>query len=259
MDNKNVGKKTATTKKTTASAVTESEAKTKKTATKVEAKSIVDAAKTEAPKPKKKPSFVVPITLKSIGIDEKITPAKKECFALDVRVIYNNSKQRTADCKGRSEVLRTGKKPWRQKGTGRARAGTARSPLWRGGGVIFGPRPGVKNLKVTKKVKRRSLRSLLLNYCENKDIAILKWELKGDKPSTAQAYSFLKQEQLLEKNLSIFFALDDLKTQLSFVNIPNVLPTSFDQPDSYRLSKSHKWLIFEKDIDLFKEMVEQWI
>lgn len=67
----------------------------------------------------------------------------------------------TASCKGRSDVSGGGKKPWRQKGTGRARVGTIRSPLWRGGGIVFGPQPRSFSFRIPKKVRRLALKSAL--------------------------------------------------------------------------------------------------
>ncbi|HWV93846.1 MAG TPA: 50S ribosomal protein L4, partial [Vicinamibacterales bacterium] len=72
-----------------------------------------------------------------------------------------NQRQGTVNTKERSDVRGGGKKPWRQKGTGRARAGTIRSPLWRGGGTTFGPHPRDHRLKVNKQTKRLALKSSL--------------------------------------------------------------------------------------------------
>ena len=79
----------------------------------------------------------------------------------------------TAASKGRSDVSGGGKKPWRQKGTGRARAGTSRSPLWRGGGTVFGPVPRSYAYKVPKKVRRLALRSALSQKCREEKILVL--------------------------------------------------------------------------------------
>ncbi len=78
-------------------------------------------------------------------------------------VVYQLAKRRagTAKTKGRSEVRGGGKKPWRQKGTGRARAGTSRSPIWRGGGTIHGPQPRDYEMRVPKKVRRLALKMAL--------------------------------------------------------------------------------------------------
>ncbi|MDJ0724795.1 MAG: 50S ribosomal protein L4 [Prochloraceae cyanobacterium] len=78
-----------------------------------------------------------------------------------------NSRQGSASSKTRSEVRGGGRKPWRQKGTGRARAGSTRSPLWRGGGVIFGPKPRDFNIKMNKKERRLAIRTAFSSKAEN--------------------------------------------------------------------------------------------
>lgn len=80
----------------------------------------------------------------------------------------------TASTKTRSDVRGGGKKPWRQKGTGRARAGTIRSPIWRGGGIVFGPHPRDYSYSVPKKVRKKALISALSMKCKEKKMVILK-------------------------------------------------------------------------------------
>jgi len=82
-------------------------------------------------------------------------------------VYKKNQRQGSHNTKTRSEVRGGGKKPWKQKGTGRARAGSNRSPLWRGGGVIFGPKPKTYNLKLNRKEKHITIRTLLHSSREN--------------------------------------------------------------------------------------------
>src|SRR5210317_103754 len=85
----------------------------------------------------------------------------------DILRHQSSQKQGTVSTKTRSEVRGGGRKPWQQKGTGRARAGSNRSPLWKGGGVIFGPKPKTVSLKLNKKERRLALQTLLYNKKNN--------------------------------------------------------------------------------------------
>jgi large subunit ribosomal protein L4 len=88
-------------------------------------------------------------------------PVKEHLIYEVVKMQMASKRKGTASTKGRSDVRGGGRKPWRQKGTGRARAGTIRSPIWRGGGIVFGPAPRDYSYKVPKKVRKAALRSVL--------------------------------------------------------------------------------------------------
>lgn len=111
----------------------------------------------------------------------------------------------TASTKGRSEVRGGGRKPWRQKGTGRARAGTIRSPLWRGGGTIFGPKPRSYAYKVPKKVRRLALKMALSSKLQNGRLLVLE-DYPYDTPRTRE---FVKVMHNLEINKALFVTSDN--------------------------------------------------
>ena len=100
-------------------------------------------------------------------IEEKVLGDRKKKAVGLIHRIYliqlKNRRKHTASTKTRSEVRGGGRKPWKQKGTGRARAGSIRSPLWKGGGVVFGPKPKQIKLKLNKKEKNLALTTLLVN------------------------------------------------------------------------------------------------
>ena len=103
-----------------------------------------------------------------------------------------NARQGTASSKTRSEVRGGGRKPWRQKGTGRARAGSIRSPLWRGGGVIFGPKPRDYSIKMNRKERRLALRTALASRFE--DMVVVKdFAQELQRPKTKELIAALKR------------------------------------------------------------------
>jgi len=186
----------------------------------------------------------------------KATPIS---FSRYARALAKNWQQGTVACQGRADVSRTNKKPWKQKGTGRARAGTARSPLWKGGGVIFGPQGRLRTLKTPRQTRRKVMLTLLAGFLEQKNIVCADWSATSEQPKTSQAQELLNSLGLMNRKIVLFVAPYDFHLALSFANIPNVHPLSFDQANAYDLVNSDCWLFLKKDLDHFKGMVSQWL
>jgi large subunit ribosomal protein L4 len=108
-----------------------------------------------------------------------------------VRAELNARRHGTASTKTRGEVSGGGAKPWRQKGTGRARAGSSRSPVWTGGGTVFGPRPRHYTVKVNRKARRAALRSVLSLHAGRESLAVFD-AAAFEAPSTRQAVELLE-------------------------------------------------------------------
>ena len=135
-------------------------------------------------------------------------------------------RQGTHAVKNRSAVRGGGKKPWRQKGTGRARAGSSRSPIWRGGGVVFGPTPRSYGYKVPRKSRRLAIKSVLSQkVLDNELIVVDKLEL--DSPKTKDFRAILSN---LEVDKKVLLVLEDTNENIfkSAKNIPNVKVVSSD-------------------------------
>ena len=162
------------------------------------------------------------------------------------------SRQGTSKQKTRSEVRGGGKKPYRQKGTGRARAGTIRSPLWRGGGVTFASRPRDFSKKINKKMYRAAIKSIFSELVrQNRLVAIEKPVLK--KPKTKEIANFLN-EFSLSKVLIITDELD-MNLYLSARNIPNVDVISVREINPINLLKPQKVAVTSEAL----KQIEEWI
>ena len=162
------------------------------------------------------------------------------------------ARQGSAKQKNRSEVRGGGKKPYRQKGTGRARAGTIRSPLWRGGGVTFAARPRDFSKKINKKMYRAAIKSIFSELVrQNRLVAIEKPVL--EKPKTKEIANFLK-EVSLSKVLIIIDELD-MNLYLSARNIPNVDVITVKEINPVNLIKSHKVAVTSEAL----KQIEEWI
>lgn len=136
-----------------------------------------------------------------------------------VRMVQANKRQVSANTKDRSEVSGGGKKPWRQKGTGRARAGSSRSPIWSGGGVTFGPKTDRNfTIKLNKKEKRAALLAAIYDKVKAKAVVGIS-DLKFTEPKTKVASSALSKLPLTGK-VAVFLTIGDDNGIKSFQNIP---------------------------------------
>lgn len=133
-------------------------------------------------------------------------------------------RQGTHKTKIRSEVAGGGRKPWRQKGTGRARQGSIRSPQWRGGGTVFGPVPRSYSYKLPKKVRRLAIKSALSSKVVAEEILVLE-SLNFDAPKTKEFASVLKGLSIEKKALIVTAGLDE-NVALSARNIPGITVVS---------------------------------
>lgn len=179
-------------------------------------------------------------------------------FSIWIRALLQNWRQGTVGCKDRSEVAFTNKKPWKQKGTGRARAGGAASPLWRHGGVTFGPQPRTRTLKVMRGVKGSVLGTIFAQRMNEGSVFLLDWE-PSEMPKTTAAFAVLKSAELHNKKVVLFVTPDDVLTYVSYANIPNVRLIFFDQVNAFDAAHGDSWVILKKDLEHFKEMVSRWI
>jgi large subunit ribosomal protein L4 len=185
-----------------------------------------------------------------IDFEINYKPSKKPGVVVNrvVRVLLANKRQWTASTKTRGEVSGGGKKPWKQKGTGRARAGSIRSPLFRGGGVIFGPKPKTDfELKINKKEKRKAFLEVLMDHIEAKTLLVFN-DLNFESPKTKLAFELVKKLDA-EKSL---FILDKnmVNTYLSLRNLKLVAVRNVDSVNVYDLIRFPKVVttkgIFEK-------------
>ncbi len=195
------------------------------------------------------------VSIKVASTKKEVAPA---AFAALVHVLRQNGRQGTVSVKGRGDVSFSGKKPWKQKGTGRARAGTISSPLFRKGGVIFGPQKRTRTLKVPTKLRSRVLSTLFAGIAKQGSILCVDFDRGKEGPNTKAAASMLKGVGLAGKKIALVLPWADAANITSFRNIPKVHILFFDQANVYDLTKVTHWLFLKKDVDSFKEMVARW-
>lgn len=197
-------------------------------------------------------------TLSAHDIGLPKTRLSSRTFSLWVRSLLQNWRQGTVACKGRADVARSRKRPWKQKGTGRARVGSARSPLWRGGGIIFGPQARTRKLSLPSRMKTQVLAQLVYQVAEAGNVRVLNFSPESSSPKTAYAWQALKNAGL-DKKITLLVTHNDALVQASFANIPQVRMMLFDQLDAYQLAETSHIVVLQKDIPHLKEMVSRWI
>ena len=186
-----------------------------------------------------------------IKVDESVFDVKPNKDAVHRAILseMTNSRQGTHGSKSRGMVRGGGKKPWRQKGRGVARAGTTRSPLWRGGGTVFGPQPHQYDHKLPKKIKRLARRSILSEKLRNKKIIVLN-DFGIDEPKTKKTKDLLANLDVQEKKILVLTGNLTEALILSMRNIQNIALLDAMTASAYDLLDSEIILIDQKGLEM---------
>ena len=170
-----------------------------------------------------------------------------------LRLARNNQRQGTADTKTRSEVSGGGKKPWRQKGTGRARQGSTRAPHWPGGGIVFGPHPRSYAIKMNRKERRLALKSALAyKALESNLIVVDSFNIETSKTKDAKAT--LANFKTGKKVLIVVDELND-NLILSTRNLNNVLLLTVNEINTYDVVLADTMIITENALKQLEEVL----
>lgn len=181
-----------------------------------------------------------------VELNKEIFGVKPHRYVLHEAVVKHLAGRRrgTHDTKTRAEVRGGGRKPWRQKGTGRARHGSIRSPIWRGGGIVFGPHPRDYSLALPRKVRRLALKSALSAKAAEGKFVVLD-ELKLERPRTKEMVKIIENLRIAGPVLLVTAARDE-NVALSARNIPGVKTVTVEGLCTYDVL-AHDALVMTKD------------
>ena len=190
--------------------------------------------------------------LENAALPEEIFGGKVRRELLrDVIIMHKaNHRRGTASTKTRGEVKGSGKKPWMQKHTGRARAGSIRSPLWKGGGIVFGPRPRDYSYTIHRKAKKAALQSAILSKLQDNEVILID-KLEFDSPSTKKMANLLKSLGIRESCLIVIPELNETIWKSSR-NIYNLKVRVASDLNAYEVVKYKRLLIVKDVLDNIK-------
>jgi large subunit ribosomal protein L4 len=195
-------------------------------------------------------------TGKKVDLVEKVFAIEPHDHAiwLDIRSIRANQHQGTHSTKGRSYVSGGGKKPFRQKGTGRARQGTIRAPHHVGGGRVFGPHPHTYNIEINKKVKILARKSALSYKAKENGILVVE-DFSYKKPKTNVFTKFLHDLELSDKKVLLLTAKNEKNIYLSASNIPKVAVRESVTFSTYDVLNAEKLVVQESALQKINEVL----
>lgn len=203
------------------------------------------------------PSIVV---LNQAGTEVGKINLNKEVFGVEpnMQVVYDvvnaeraAMRQGTSKTKGRTEVSGGGRKPWRQKGTGRARQGSIRAPQWRGGGVVFGPTPRSYDVKVNKKVTKVAVKSLLSDRANNNKIIVVD-EFALEDYKTKTLVSILNNLKA-EGKVLVITEEENYNLLVAGANIPGVYVQTKAHVSVYDLINANQYVMTEAAVKKYEE------
>ncbi|MFZ1808094.1 MAG: 50S ribosomal protein L4 [Cyclobacteriaceae bacterium] len=175
---------------------------------------------------------------------------------LDVKSILANQRQGTAKSKQRAEIKGSSKKLKKQKGTGGARAGNIKNPLFRGGGRVFGPQPRDYSFKLNKKVKDLARRSALAYKAKGNAISVLE-DFDFEAPKTTQYLSMLSALSVSDKKTLVILGENKKNIVLSGRNVQNTKVITADQLNTYDVMNAEQVLLAESGIELISNILNK--
>lgn len=203
------------------------------------------------------PSIVV---FNQTGAEVGKMTLKKEIFGVEpnMQVVYDvvnaeraAMRQGTHKTKNRTEVSGGGKKPWRQKGTGRARQGSIRAPQWRGGGIVFGPTPRSYSVKVNRKVVKLAVKSLLSSRLATRDLVVVdEFQLEDYKTKTLVA---ILENLKVEGKTLVITDEENYNLFKAGANIPNVYVQTKAHLSVYDLINADKYVVTKAAVKKYEE------
>ena len=196
--------------------------------------------------------------LKDLALNEAVFGIEPNQQAMFDAVVMQQAslRQGTHDTKGRSEVSGGGKKPWRQKGTGRARQGSIRAPQWRGGGIVFGPTPRNYGYRLNRKVRRLALRSYLSAFVADKALTVVD-QIKLESPKTKDFAKIMSDLGLNRKVLFVFDVEEDWENaELGMRNLQNATFTTSDGLNCLDMANAYTLVATEAAIKKIEEALK---
>ncbi|MBP3966726.1 MULTISPECIES: 50S ribosomal protein L4 [Paenibacillus] len=190
-----------------------------------------------------------------VELSEAVFGIEPNVHVLHSAVLLQQASERrgTHKTKGRSEVRGGGRKPWKQKGTGRARQGSIRSPQWVGGGTVFGPTPRSYSFKLPKKVRRLAIKSALSSKVIDNEIIVLD-QLAFAQPKTKEFAAILNNLKVARKALVVTAGYED-NVALAARNIPNVKFVAADGINVLDVMKYDKLIITKEAVEKVQEVL----
>lgn len=198
---------------------------------------------------------VAKLELDSVVFDGKV---KNSLMHQAVVTHLANQRMGLASTKTRGEVSGGGRKPWRQKGTGRARVGSTRSPLWRKGGITFGPKPHSFRKDLPSRMKILALKSALNSKLNDKEMIVLD-DLKMNSPKTKEFFEIVKKLKLDDLRIRFVVGSLDKNLKLSCRNLPLVNVDAAASLNTYYALDCKKLIFTKSALELVEARVKKWL
>lgn len=192
----------------------------------------------------------------SVKLNTKIFDGKVNKILLHdaIKMYMANQRVGAASTKNRSAVSGGGKKPWRQKGTGRARAGSIRSPLFKGGGVIFGPKPKDYSYSIPKKARKLALVSAINDKVNNDNMFVIE-DMKLDNIKTKDFVTIFKKLKVEKKKVLVVVAGLDKNVVMSARNVKNIYLKATDNFNAHDVLLAEKFIVTKSSLEKINKRV----